>query len=92
MRPYANRLNTMLRNILSNMESGHQSSFSVEREINKALVVVVTSNRGLCGAFNTNIIKEAVRFVEKDFDAVRRNGNLSIMCIGKRGYDFFRKR
>ena len=92
MRPYANRLNTMLRNILSNIESGVQSQYSKEREVNKALLVIITSNRGLCGAFNTNIIKAGISFIEEDLAQVRAQGNLSILCIGKRGYDFFRKR
>lgn len=92
MRPYANRLNSMLRNILSNLESGVQSNYAVERDVERALIIVITSNRGLCGAFNTNIIKAAVSFIDSEFADVRKNGNLSIMCIGKRGYDFFRKR
>lgn len=92
MRPYANKLNSILRNILSNLESGLQSQFSVNRDVKHALVVVITSNRGLCGAFNTNIIKAAVASIEGEFAQQRAEGKLSIMCIGKRGYDFFRKR
>jgi len=61
MRPYANRLDNMLRNILSNMEGEAGSSFGVEREVEKALVIVVTSNRGLAGAFNSNIIQDRWR-------------------------------
>ena len=59
MRPYANRLNKMLVNILSNLEGDANTSFGVQREVKSACVVVITSNRGLCGAFNTNIIKIA---------------------------------
>ena len=64
MRPYADRLNKMMVNILSNLEGGASSSFSVEREINKMAIVVVTSNRGLAGAFNANIGKETLRVLE----------------------------
>ena len=93
MRPYANRLDSMLKNILSNMESGEAgSSFGDARDIEKVLVVVVTSNRGLAGAFNSNIIKAAVAKIENDYSAARAAGNLSIMCIGKKGFDYFRKR
>lgn len=92
MRPYAEKLNLMLRNILSNMEGEADTVFGQERPVQKACVVVVTSNRGLCGAFNSNVIKGAVRVIQEDLAEVRRNGNLSILCIGKRGYDFFRKR
>ena len=93
MRPYANRLDKILRNILSNMEGGSGgSSFGVVRDVEKALVIVVTSNRGLAGAFNSNIIKAAVAKINDRYSDVRAKGNLSILCVGKKGYDYFRKR
>lgn len=92
MRPYADRLNRMLRNILSNIEGDATSSFGQEREVQKALLVVVTSSKGLCGAFNSNVIKAGVQKIEGDFSEVRAAGNLSILCIGKKGFDFYRKR
>ena len=91
MGPYTNKLNEMLRNILSNLGGDVNSSFGVERPVVAACLVVVTSDRGLCGAFNANIIKAAVTKIEKDYSAVRENGHLSILCIGKKGYEFFRK-
>lgn len=60
MRPYADRLNKMMINILSNLEGDASSKFSKYRDINRMAVVVVTSNRGLAGAFNANIGKETV--------------------------------
>lgn len=92
MRPYADRLNKMLINILSNLESDAETSFGVERPIENACVVVVTSNRGLCGAFNTNVIKAAVATINEKYAAQRDNGKLTIVCIGKKGYDYFRRR
>ena len=92
MRPYADKLNDMLRNILSNIEGSASTSFGTERPIESAAVVVVTSNRGLCGGFNTNIIKAAVATIEERFSAQRAAGKLTIVCIGKRGYDYFKKR
>jgi F-type H+-transporting ATPase subunit gamma len=91
MRPYADKLNYMLRNVLSAVEGDVSISFGKERPVVAATVVVITSNRGLAGAFNTNIIKAAVRVIETEFSEVRAAGKLSILCIGKRGYDFFRK-
>lgn len=91
MRPYANKLNTMLTNIVSNLEGDMDISYGKERTVGKALVVVVTSNRGLCGAFNTNVIKAAVAVIDKKFSEVRKKGQLSILCIGKKGNDFFSK-
>lgn len=91
MRPYAVKLNGMLKNILSNIDGSVENPYGVSREVNKALIVVVTSNRGLCGAFNSNVIKAAVQAINTTYADVRRNGNLSILCIGKKGYDFFRR-
>lgn len=92
MRPYANKLNDMLRNILSNMDGDVDVSFGKVREVHNGCMVVVTSNRGLCGAFNTNVIKAAVKTIDEKYADVRKNKRLTILCIGKKGYDFFRKR
>lgn len=92
MRPYANRLNKMLRNIVANLEGEINSPYSLMREPHKVCVVVVTSNRGLCGAFNTNIIKEAIHKIEHSYDRQRKEGNLSLLFIGKKGYDVIRKK
>jgi F-type H+-transporting ATPase subunit gamma len=92
MRPYSERLDIMLKNILSNLGSDAESPFGLTRPVEKVLIVVITSNRGLCGAFNTNIIKSAVAKIDGVYADVRAAGNLSIMCIGKRGFDYFRKR
>ncbi len=92
MRPYSNKLNEMLTNILSNMEGGADTAFGEEREVSSALLVVVTSDRGLCGAFNSNIIKAAVAKVEGEYAAVRNAGKLSLLFVGKKGYEYFAKR
>lgn len=92
MRPYADKLNAMLINILSNLDGDASTSFGDHREVKKALVVVVTSNRGLCGAFNTNVIKAANEVIEKKYTDLKAEGNLDILCIGKKGFDFFKKR
>jgi len=92
IRPYANKLNEMLVNILSNLDGDTTTSFGVERPIEKACVVVVTSNKGLCGAFNNNVIKAAVATIEEKYSAVRAAGNLTILPIGKKANAFFKKR
>lgn len=92
MRPYANKLNEMLRNILSNLDGDADTTFGQERPVEKVCIVVVTSNRGLCGAFNTNVIKSALRTIDDKYAGVRDTGNLTLLFIGKKGYDFFRKR
>jgi F-type H+-transporting ATPase subunit gamma len=92
MRPYADKLNAMLRNILSNLEGDVSTVFGQERPVEKACLVIVTSNRGLCGAFNSNVIKSALKTIEENYAEVKANGNLTMLFIGKRGYDYFRKR
>ncbi|MBV6428217.1 MAG: ATP synthase gamma chain [Haliscomenobacter sp.] len=92
MRPYAEKQNHMLRNILSNLEGETSSVYGQVRHVERACLVVITSNRGLCGAFNANVQKAAVAAIQEKFAAVRAKGNLDILCIGKRGYEFFRKR
>lgn len=92
MRPYANSLDKMLKNIVSNLEGDINSPYVKAREPKKVALVVITSNRGLCGAFNTNIIKEAILKLEGDYSAQRADKNVSLIFVGKKGYDVLRKR
>ncbi len=92
VRPYANRLNRLLSNILSNLDGGGDTSFGKAREVKNVLVVVVTSNRGLCGAFNTNICKEATALITEKYGKQRRDGRVTMLFIGKKGFDYFRRR
>jgi F-type H+-transporting ATPase subunit gamma len=93
LRPYANKLQAMLSNILaSSEEDDNQVSFGVERPVKNALVVLVTSSRGLCGAFNSNLLKTAVQLIHTKYDEAHKAGTLTMLCIGKKGYDFFKKR
>lgn len=92
MRPYAERLNRMLSNILSNLDGGATTGFGKAREVKNVLIVVMTSNRGLCGAFNTNICKEALAAINEKYGRQRRDGNVTVLFIGKKGYDYFRRR
>lgn len=91
LKPYSNKLGEMLSSILTNLDGDVSSSYGEVREVQSALVVVVTSNRGLCGAFNTNIIKEAEAMVKGKYAGLG-DKNLKIMCIGKRGNEYFTKR
>ena len=88
LRPYADKLDEMLRNILTNLEGDADTVFNKVRPVTGACVVVVTSNRGLAGAFNMNIIKAAEASIRElgTFD-----GPLDIICIGRKGAEYFRK-
>lgn len=82
MRPYAEKLTELIQNISATLEEGDATSvYSDQREVNKVLVVVVTSNRGLCGAFNTNVIKASTQLINekysgKQVDVLRKKKTL----------------
>ena len=84
MRPYANKLRELLVNLSSTLESTEGGVYSENRTLNKQLVVVITSNRGLCGAFNNNVIKQAKTLS-------KTAANTSYITIGKKASEHFRK-
>ena len=67
MRPYANKLTELIQNLSGSLDGEGQNPYTDQRAVEKILIIAVTSNRGLCGAFNTNIIKETFRLVNEDF-------------------------
>jgi F-type H+-transporting ATPase subunit gamma len=90
LRPYANKLHEILVNLSQSLRI-QKLQMATARPLFEILIILVTSNRGLCGAFNSNAIKEARRVVaEKYYDQFRK-GNLKFLAIGKKGYDFLRK-
>ena len=86
MRPYADKLTELLQNFSSNLDADNGSVFTKNREIKNILIVAITSNRGLCGAFNSNIIKQ-VNELAKNYT----KGNVSVMAIGKKANDSLSK-
>lgn len=92
MRPYVEKLYGILGNTVASLEGDHQSEYSVAREVEKTLVVVITSDRGLCGAFNTNAIKAALSLIEDKYQEQENSHNLWILPIGKKSFEFFSKR
>jgi len=92
LRPYANKLGEILGNLAANVESQAVATLSEHRNVQSALMVVITSNKGLCGAFNTNVIKAAVHKIETDYSHLQENGKLKLVFIGKKGYDYFKNR
>jgi F-type H+-transporting ATPase subunit gamma len=87
MRPYANKLTELLVNLSSSLDSSEGGGFSSLRDVKSVLIVTVTSNRGLCGGFNANVIKSAVALINNDY----KGKNVSIVSIGKKSSKFFRK-
>jgi len=86
MRPYANKLTELLVNLSSSLDSSDGGDFSSEREISNVLLVPITSNRGLCGGFNANIIKQTLNLIRNDYVGK----DVSILSIGKKSSEYFR--
>ncbi len=91
MRPYASKLKEILENVAESVDASGSGVFASVRPENKVLVVPVTSNRGLAGAFNANIIRTVNRMMNDTYKEQVKNGNFKIMCIGKKATDFFGK-
>ncbi|MES1214533.1 MAG: ATP synthase F1 subunit gamma, partial [Bacteroidota bacterium] len=91
MRPYAKKLQEMLSNIVSNSEGDAGMALAAERSVEKVLLIVITSDRGLAGAYNANIIKAAKALIIEKYNDQYKKGNLSIWNIGKKGYEHFAK-
>ncbi|WP_183563199.1 ATP synthase F1 subunit gamma [Mucilaginibacter sp. SP1R1] len=91
LRPYANKLKELLANLSQSLEDG-SSPYLQEREPVRVLVVVVTSNRGLAGAFNANAIKTANNLIAEKYSKQLLAGNVSIIAIGKKSQEYYQRR
>ena len=91
MRPYAHKLQDMLSNIVSNSDGDVKVALAAERPVEKALIIVVTSDRGLCGGYNSNLIKLAKQLIKDKYAAQQAKGNVQMLPIGKKGYEHFTK-
>ena len=92
LRPYAAKLHELLVGISMKIEEPeNEQVYSRSSEDEKVLLIVVTSNRGLCGSFNMNVIKETMRITEEKYNKQYYNNTLWLMTIGKKAWDFFRK-
>lgn len=87
MRPYSEKLTEIIQNVSSTLEGENSSVYSQVREVKNVLLLVVTSNRGLCGGFNANIIKQ----VNVLANTVYKGTNLDLLTIGKKGNDILKK-
>jgi F-type H+-transporting ATPase subunit gamma len=92
MRPFAHKLAYILRNLSSAQSDGADNWFSAVREEKKILIVAVSSDRGLCGSFNTNVFKGVLRLINEKYEQQYRQGNVTVLSIGKKAEDYFGKR
>ncbi len=89
IRPYASKLTSLLHHLIAS--SGVLSPLAAVRPVQKILMVVITSDRGLAGAFNSTIIKLARQVIDQQYHAQARSGAVTIMPIGKKAFDAFRR-
>ena len=88
MRPYAETLTALLQNLSATLEGDSSSPYATQREIKKVLVVAITSNRGLAGAFNSNVVKECKRSTAETYKGLE----VSFVTLGKKGNDILKKK
>ena len=91
MRPYAKKLQEMLGNIVSNSEGDVSMALATQRPVENVMIIVVTSDRGLCGGYNSNLIKLAKLVIQEKYAAQFTKGKVQILPIGKKGYEYFTK-
>lgn len=89
--PYSAKLREILGNLSSSIDNTEEAVYTTVRPVQKVLLIVVTSNRGLCGPFNGNVIKAAKAHIDENYQELYKNGQLDLFTIGKKGSDFYKK-
>ena len=87
LRPYAEKLREILANVTASVDASAGGMYAKERPVKNVLLVAITSNRGLCGAFNSNVIKTANKLIREEY----KGAKVSVLAIGRKANDFFRK-
>jgi F-type H+-transporting ATPase subunit gamma len=91
-RPYAFKLGEMISHLKHQVDPSAHPLFVPHEEVEAALVIVITADRGLAGAFNSNVIKRATQFIEEEYADLQEAGNLYLICVGRKGHEHFKKR
>ena len=91
MRPYAKKLQEVLSNIVTSSNGDVSMELASERAVEKVLIILVTSDRGLCGGYNSNLIKLAKQNIKTKFESQFAKGNVFVLPIGKKGFEHFTK-
>jgi len=91
-RPYAFKIREIVGHLQEELDPTAHEFFQHREEINGILFVIITADRGLAGAFNTNVIKKAEQTIEENYAQVKNQGNLYLLCVGRKGHEHFEKR
>ncbi len=92
MRPYSQKLSEIIQNVSGSQSEDIENPYAAERNVNRVLLVVVSSDRGLCGAFNSSAFKYTRNLIAEQFSGQEASGDLFIMPIGRKSFEFFKKR
>lgn len=93
LRPYADKLSSILQNVSATLDGGDfENPYAEIRPIRNVLIIVVTSDKGLCGGFNANVVKGTASLIAEKYAQQAQSGCVEIMTVGKKGFDAFRKR
>lgn len=92
MRPYAKKLAEMISTVSAQAEAGQSNPFTEVREVKNVLIIVVTSDRGLCGAFNANVGKATMSLVDTKYASLHASGQVTILPLGKKGGEYLGRR
>ncbi len=92
MRPFAQKLSYILQNLSSAQDGGSDNWYATTREEKNILIVAVSSDRGLCGSFNSTVFKGVNKLITEKYQAQFQKGNVTILPLGKKAFDFFTKR
>ena len=92
LRPYAAKLNEIMQNLSSSLDNSDEGKYAEDRGEHKVLMVVITSNRGLCGGFNINVVKEVISIINERYREQYQKGNVKILAIGKKGEDLLKSK
>lgn len=87
MRPYADKLNEILNIVSSNLDSDVDNKYAERKDKKRILIVAITSNRGLCGGFNSNVVKKTSEFITQTYKEYSQKGKIDVVAIGKKGVD-----
>ncbi len=92
LRPYANKLHKLISTLSNNLNEEEANNYSTVRDEEKILIILITSNRGLCGAFNSLAIKNAINLADNVYKTQLNKGNVHFLAIGKKGADFLKRK
>jgi F-type H+-transporting ATPase subunit gamma len=93
MRPYAQKLAKILQNLSASVDEGNiENDYAKEREVVNVLIIPITSDRGLCGGFNTNVMRGTAALILEKYSSQAAKGNVTVMPIGRKAFEFYKRK